>query len=78
MGRWASESVSLRFERDETQRIIAAAEREGMTIHAWCKRTLLHASVDRSTELMQQAQRRYRTAGHPRICGCGECRAGGG
>ena len=77
MGRWRSESLSIRLTRDEAASIIAAAERDHATIHAWAKRILTSASVDRSTELMLAAQRRYRTAGHPKSCGCGTCIAGG-
>ena len=77
MGRWASESVSIRLLKPESAAIIAAAERDNVTIHAWCKRVLLAASVDRTAELVAQAQRKYRVAGHPKQCGCGDCLAGG-
>ena len=69
--------LTIRTDADMHARWLAAADRERVTLRAWALRHLDAAAIDRSTELMQQAQRRYRTAGHPKLCGCGDCNAGG-
>ena len=76
MGRWKGESVSLRVSRQQSEQWVAAADKDGLTLRAWCIRHLDAASEDRSTQLMLEAQRKYRIAGHPKVCGCGDCLRG--
>ena len=71
--RWKDVSVALRVDKAQRERWNAAADREKLTLKQWAINHLDSAAIDRTEELMLEAQRKYRTAGHPKLCGCADC-----
>ena len=70
----------LRVRMDLSQRDAwcAAADRSGLTMRDWIRNALDAAAVPpapqpTAQQVIEAAQRKYRTAGHHKTCGCGDC-----
>ena len=70
--------LSMRVSKAQSESWRAAADRLGLTYREWACNALDAAAVPpepqpTAQQVIEAAQRKYRTAGHHKTCGCGDC-----